>query len=198
MLLDECFMYDYGLVDATEEASDKKDVSDEMCEKALEVGAAELELVEAKANQKEAKEAVEATTGKKREALREEHKTATSIVIKAEKALKKLNIEFKITLEAWKKVVGLGQGELEVAFEDEAKISARRTTLAVSLETTSTEPWTSIVESIHALLHRLDRTFAGMGNRTHREECLLRRVAVIGNRRAAAANAAFDAVPAKR
>ena len=95
-------------------------------------------------------------------------------------------------MEAWKKVVGLGQGGLEVAFEDEAKISARRTTLAVSLETTSTEPWTSIVESIHALLHRLERTFAGMGNKTHREECLLRRVAVIGNRHAAAANAAID------
>ena len=31
-----------------------------------------------------------------------------------------------------------------------------------------------------------------------REECLLRRVAVIGNRRAAAADAAIDAVPAKR
>ena len=52
MLLDECFMYDYGLVDATEEASDKKEVSDEMCEKALEVGAAELELEEAKADLK--------------------------------------------------------------------------------------------------------------------------------------------------
>ena len=53
------------------------------------------------------------------------------------------------------------------------------------------------MESIHALLHRLERTFAGMGNRIHREECLLRRVAVIGNRRAAAANATIDAVPVK-
>ena len=49
------------------------------------------------------------------------------------------------------------------------------------------------VESIHALLHRLSRTFAGMGNKTHREECLLRRVDVIGNRRAAAANDLVDA-----
>ena len=44
MLLDECFMYDYGLVDATEEASHKKEVSDKMCEKALELRAAELDL----------------------------------------------------------------------------------------------------------------------------------------------------------
>ena len=122
MLLDECFMYDYGLVDATEEASDKKEVSDKMCEKALELRAAELELEEAKANLKEANESLVGTAGEMREELQEEQETATTIVIEAEKALKKLNKEFKSTLEAWKKVVRLGQGELEAAFEDEAKM----------------------------------------------------------------------------
>ena len=303
MLLDELFKHDYAILDGTEEDSDKKEVSDKMIEKALEVRAAELELEEAKANQKEAKEAVEAVTGKKREALREEHKTATSIVIKAEKALKKLKEEFKSALEAWKKVVGLGQGALEEAYVVKAHMNRTAyhscsfvgndvdraldnheeilrhvfnayvmrhyscamsiTALLVALEMykkhlnllkalkrvrsavrsakvldaseraevrasckafgvlfCETYPKRDVtpklwalffevprfadehhcaglmaedpVESIHALLHRLSRTFAGMGNKTHREECLLRRLDVIRNRRAAAANALID------
>ena len=66
-----------------------------MIEKALEVRAAELELEEAKANLEEAKDAVEASTGETFEALREERKTATSIVTKAEKALEWSNRTFR-------------------------------------------------------------------------------------------------------
>ena len=303
MLLDDCFMYDYGLVDATEEASEKKEVSDKMCEKALEVRAAELELEEAKANLKEANEALVGTAGEMREELQEEQETATSIVIEAEKALKKLKEEFKSTLEAWKKVVGLGEGELEVAYEVEAHMkrtkyhsctfvgndidsaldnheailrrvfskyvmrwhkegngaalwiafemymkhskllkalkrvrsavrsakvldASERAEVRASCKAfgvlfcesypkrdVTPKLWALFfevprfadehhcaglmaedpVESIHALLNRLSRTFAGMGNKTHREECLLRRVDVIRNRRAAAANALVDA-----
>ena len=303
MLLDDCFMYDYGLVDATEEASEKKEVSDKMCEKALEVRAAELELEEAKANLKEANEALVGTAGEMREELQEEHKTATSIVIEAEKALKKLKEEFKSTLEAWKKVRGLGQGALEEAYEVKGHMNRLKyhscsfvgndvdraldnheeilrhvfsayvmrhykennfAAVVVALEMykkhlnllkalkrvrsavrrakvldpaeraevrascvafgvlfcksypkrdVTPKLWALFfevprfadehhcaglmaedpVESIHALLNRLSRTFAGMGNKTHREECLLRRVDVIRNRRAAAANALIDA-----
>ena len=303
MLLDELFKHDYAILDGTEENSHKKEVSDKMIEKALEVRAAELELEEAKANLEEAKEAVETSTEKTFEALREERKTATSIVIKAEKALKKQKDEFKSTLEAWKKVVGLGEGELEKAYEVEAHMKRTKyhsctfvgndidraldnheailrrvfskyvmirwhkegngAALWVAFETymkhskllkalkrvrsavrsakvldaseraevrasckafgvlfCETYPKRDVtpklwalfyevprfadehhcaglmaedpVESIHALLNRLSRTFAGMGNKTHREECLLRRLDVIRNKRAAKANAVID------
>ena len=101
MLLDELFKHDYAILDGTEENSHKKEVSDKMIEKALEVRAAELELEEAKANLEEAKEAVETSTEKTFEALREERKTATSIVIKA----KKTNPHRAVAIpeDAWKK-----------------------------------------------------------------------------------------------
>ena len=304
MLLDDCFMYDYGLVDATEEDSAKKDAGDKMRTAALELVVAEKELEEAKANLEEANESLVGTTGEMREELQEEHKTATSIVIEAEKALKKLKEEFKSTLEAWKKVRGLGQGALEEAYEvkghmnrlkyhscsfvgndvDRAldnheeilrhvfskyvmmlwhkegngvalwfafemykkhlnllkalkrvrsavrrakvldpaeRAEVRASCVAFGVLFCKSYPKRDVtpklwalffevprfadehhcaglmaedpVESIHALLNRLSRTFAGMGNKTHREECLLRRVDVIGHRRAAAANALVDA-----
>ena len=303
MLLDDCFMYDYGLVDATEEDSAKKDAGDKMRTAALELVVAEKELEEAKADLKEAKEALEGTTGKMREELQEEVETATSIVIKAEKDLKKLKEEFKSTLEAWKKVVGLGQGALEEAYvvkghmnrtayhscsfvgndvdraldnheeilrhvfnayvmrhyncamsisallvalemykkhlnllkalkrvrsavrrakvlDPAERAEVRASCVAFGVLFCKSYPKRDVtpklwalffevprfadehhcaglmaedpVESIHALLNRLSRTFAGMGNKTHREECLLRRLDVIRNRRAAAANALID------
>ena len=303
MLLDDCFMYDYGLVDATEEDSAKKDAGDKMRTAALELVVAEKELEEAKADMTEAREALDGTTGDMREELQEELKTATNIVIKAEKDLKKLKEEFKSTLEAWKKVVGLGQGALEDAYVVKAHMNrtayhscsfvgndvdraldnhepisrhvfstyvmrhykennfaalcqafemykkhlnllkalkrvrsavrsakvldaseraeVRASCKAFGVLFCESYPKRDVipklwalfyevprfadehhcaglmaedpVESIHALLNRLSRTFAGMGNKTHREECLLRRVDVIGNRRAAAANALVDA-----
>ena len=56
-----------------------------MCEKALEVGAAELELVEAKANQKDAKEALVGETGKCAKSCKKSIKLPRALSLKPKK-----------------------------------------------------------------------------------------------------------------